>query len=171
MGKRGPLPKPGERVQGHRKRAAGLAVVARTDLIVPEPPAGLSGAALEAWAAFWRSEVAAVTAEVDWPVVRRLFSMYAAQERALEASERMLVVAGSKGQLRLNPLADYALKLEAAIVRLENELGLTPASRARLGIAVGQARLTLEELNRRAREGVESGGADPRLALVDDASS
>ena len=61
----------------------------------------------------------------------------------MEIVRQTLVVRGSKDQLRLNPVADLVTKLETIILRLETELGLTPMSRARLGIATGQAQLTL----------------------------
>ena len=52
---------------------------------------------------------------------------------------KALVVKGSTGQIRANPLADLALKLEGSIGRLEGELGLTPAARQRMGIRLVQA--------------------------------
>jgi phage terminase small subunit len=70
------------------------------------------------------------------PAVRRLFGLYDQFERAQRVARKTLLVPGSKGQARLNPLADYALKLDTAILRLENELGLTPISRARLGLTI-----------------------------------
>jgi P27 family predicted phage terminase small subunit len=172
MGKRGPVAKPAGRAQGHRKRQPALDVVVSASLVVPEPPEGLSAPVREAWETFWQSEIAQAVTDIDLPAVRRLFAYYEQHRRALEVASMELAVPGSKGQLRLNPLADYALKLEQAILRLETELGKTPLARSRLGIAVGQARLTLEEINRRASEGVSDGDVrDPRLALVDGASS
>jgi P27 family predicted phage terminase small subunit len=52
--------------------------------------------------------------------------------RCSRVSGEAMLVEGSRGQVRLNPLAVNALKLEAAIARLEADLGLTPAARARL---------------------------------------
>lgn len=101
----------------------------------PPPPDDLSDAAKKAWRAYWRSGVA-TTEDVDLPVVRRLFSLYTQHERAAEVVKQALVVKGSMGQIRVNPLADHVLKLESAILRLENELGLTPGSRARLGVTL-----------------------------------
>ncbi len=40
---------------------------------------------------------------------------------------------GSKGQIRVHPLADLIFKLETAIRHLEAEIGATPMARARLG--------------------------------------
>ena len=101
------------------------------------------------------------------PTIRRLFELYDQRERAMEIVKQTLVVRGSKDQLRLNPVADLVTKLETIILRLETELGLTPMSRARLGIATGQAQLTLEEINERFREGQKPRRRkDPRLQAV-----
>ena len=165
MGSRGPVAKSPERAQGHRQRKPALAEVTLIPITeTPEPPPGLSHGVLDAWESYWRSDVAQATSEVDLPAVHRLFLMYEQHARATAAAQETLAVAGSKGQPRLNPLADYALKLETAILRLETELGKTPLARQRLGIAVGQAKLTLSEINRRASEGVTH--ADPRLTLA-----
>jgi P27 family predicted phage terminase small subunit len=66
--------------------------------------------------------------------------MYDQHARSMDVASQTLLVKGSTGQVRVNPLADHALKLEGAIVRLENELGLTPAARVRLGIHLTQER-------------------------------
>ena len=52
------------------------------------------------------------------------------------------------GQPVLNPLAPYLATLEATIARAEQELGLTPMARAKLGIVIGQEALTADALNR-----------------------
>jgi phage terminase small subunit len=41
------------------------------------------------------------------------------------------------------------MKLESAILRLENELGLTPSARLRLGIVFADAHASLDGLNER----------------------
>jgi P27 family predicted phage terminase small subunit len=64
--------------------------------------------------------------------------MYDQHSRAMEVVGKALVVKGSTGQIRANPLADLALKLEGSIGRLEGELGLTPAARQRMGIRLVQ---------------------------------
>ena len=142
MGRRGPLPKDPEALLGHRARAqrqraepapmpGGFRVPAARAEWRPETRA--------AWRAFWRSEMAAVAAAVDLPAIHRLFAMYDQHARAMEVVGKALVVKGSTGQIRANPLADLALKLEGSIGRLEGELGLTPAARQRMGIRLVQA--------------------------------
>ena len=73
--------------------------------------------------------------------------MYDQYARVQKVVKKSLVVRGSTGQIRTNPLAEHALKLETQILRLENELGLTPMARQRLGIAVGEAATSLASIN------------------------
>jgi P27 family predicted phage terminase small subunit len=167
------LPKEEGRAQGHRQRSSASSAVSAPVLRpvavpdVPEPPEGLLEVTLEAWRVYWRSDVAQATTEAGRPTVRRLFELYDQRDRAMEIVKQTLVVRGSKDQLRLNPVADLVTKLETIILRLETELGLTPMSRARLGIATGQAQLTLEEINERFREDKKPGRRkDPRLQAV-----
>jgi P27 family predicted phage terminase small subunit len=100
----------------------------------PPPPDDLTPELTAVWAALWQSDTAAVIEETDLPVVYRLFGLYAQHKKAADVVLQGLVVKGSVGQVRVNPLADHLLKLETAILRLENELGLTPMARARLGV-------------------------------------
>jgi P27 family predicted phage terminase small subunit len=115
-------------------------VVSHAAFAVPTRPDDLTPATERAWDAFWRSPMAGLTAEVDIQPIVRLFGLYAQHEKAAEVVSQALMVKGSTGQIRVNPLADHMLKLEGAILRLENELGLTPMARARLGIEIRSAR-------------------------------
>ena len=139
MGRRGPLPKDPDALLGHRAKAR--RPPAATEPGSPRVPAARAEWRPEtraAWRAFWRSEMAGVTAAVDLPAIGRLFAMYDQHARAMEVVGKALVVKGSTGQIRANPLADLALKLEGSIGRLEGELGQTPAARQRMGIRLVQ---------------------------------
>lgn len=167
MGRRGPLKKPQERAQGHRPHTGtSLTVIPGKAVDAPEPPKGLLKSSREAWDAYWQSDVAQVAQEVDMPAIRRLFEAYDQYERAMKITKTALAVKGSTGQIRVNPVAEYAMKLDTQILRLENELGLTPMARQRLGIAVGQAQLTLAQINKMAQEDVDDGD-DPRLEIIE----
>lgn len=74
MGKRGPVGKSPERLQGHGA-AKSKAVVRLVPGLVEEhpPPRGLLRATLADWDAFWASPVSNAVSEADLPVVRRLF--------------------------------------------------------------------------------------------------
>ena len=148
MGKRGPLPKPADEAQGHRTRE--LQIISGSSELKNEPPKPLRGwlkQTRDRWIKYWESDVAAVAQEVDVPAVERLFGMYDQYSRVQQVVKKSLVVRGSTGQIRTNPLAELALKLETQILRLENELGLTPMARQRLGIAVGEAANSLASIN------------------------
>jgi P27 family predicted phage terminase small subunit len=140
MGRRGPLPKDPEALLGHRARAQRQRAepAAPSGPRIPAARAEWRPETRAAWRAFWRSEMAGVTAAVDLPAIHRLFAMYDQHARAMEVVGKALVVKGSTGQIRANPLADLALKLEGSIGRLEGELGLTPAARQRMGIRLVQ---------------------------------
>jgi P27 family predicted phage terminase small subunit len=154
MGARGPVGRPGEHHHGHRDRRVVELVNRRPETVVPKPPAGLLAATRRAWERYWQSDVATVATGADHDLVERLFVLRDEHARVLRAlrstGERM--VSGSRQQPRLSPLFDLLFKLEASIHVLENELGLSPLARARLGIAVGAAKLTAAELNRITRD-------------------
>lgn len=151
MGSRGPLPKEEGKRQNRRARS-NLKLVAQHDpdtVLIPEAPAGISETQREAWVAFFSSELAQLVKSTDLPSVRRLWGYYQQHEDLTRIFDKGRMVAGSTGQPRLNPALDGMVKLETAIHRLENELGLTPAARMRLGIMTADAALSLDSLNER----------------------
>lgn len=170
MGKRGPK----SRGQAKGREAAVLvlhpevvAVAADDSSGIPAPPAGIESAAvLEAWAEYWSSTVARAADTVDLPAIRRLFVYRDEWERAMDGYRKARLVEGSMGQPRLSPFAAQLTTLEGMIAKLENELGLTPYSRSRLGLAIGQARQTVADLNAAAavsaKPGKEDRGDDPK---------
>jgi P27 family predicted phage terminase small subunit len=124
---------------------------------VPDPPSGLLAVSKSLGEAFWRSEVAgAVDLHSDLGRLGRWIRDVDEYERSLSEFRRGRLVEGSMGQPRLNPLAARLKDLEASIRETEREFGMTPLSRLRLGIAVGQAALTAAEVNRLALEAAES---------------
>jgi P27 family predicted phage terminase small subunit len=100
------------------------------------------------WAAFWRSPIAEVVIPaMDLPAVYRLFTLYDERERAYRAWRKQRLVRGSKGQLVLNPLAAQMNKMDTAIRQLEDRFGLTPKSRAQLGVTFTVAQESSADLN------------------------
>jgi P27 family predicted phage terminase small subunit len=151
MGSRGPLPKEEGKRQNRRART-NLKLIEQHDpsaVIVPLPPDGLSEAQVDAWSEFWHSELSQLVKATDLSSVRRLFNYYQQHEDLTAIFQKGRMVAGSQGQPRLNPALDGLMKLEAAILRLENELGLTPSARLRLGITFADAQASLDGLNSR----------------------
>ena len=150
MGKHGPLAKPGDERQGRKPPiTATLAEHGRED--VPDPEDRWLKQTKEDWGSYWGSDIArAVEDDAGIAVVRRLFELRDDLERSRRGYKRRPLVEGSMGQPSMNPLAAHALKLETLILKLEQEHGLTPMSKARLGLTVGQARLTAADINRMA---------------------
>jgi len=167
MGARGPIPKPAGRRQRREAPAGQLVALPEPRLDVPAPPRGLLSATRQAWEGFWVSEVAAaVDASSDLPAVLRLFTLLDERERALRVYRRARIVSGSQGQPVLNPMFKALATFDAELRQLEDRFGLTPRGRAALGLTIGQARLTLDELNRTAIEAATSELPDPRLEDV-----
>lgn len=106
----------------------------------------------DGWEAFWLSDVAQVVQLEQANAIRRLFDMRDVQARAFERYRKQPYVDGSQGQPVTNPAFAEAMKLETAVVALEDRLGLTPKAQANLGIAIGQAALTAADLNAMALE-------------------
>lgn len=163
MPKRGPIPKPPDR----RKERTALTVVEvapLTNLLVPDPPSGLQAATKREWVAYWTSPLAGAVHPAQIPAVERLFTLKDEWRRYYAVNKKERLVAGSQGQPVVNPAAAQMRALENAILKLEQELGLTPFSAAKLGVAANNAKKTLAELNREAEVDAEVEDDDPRFA-------
>src|SRR5262245_32737832 len=85
-----------------------------------------------AFVAFWDEPVSRLVAPAAEALVVRYFELVDQHQRALRRVHAEPIVAGSKGQKAMNPMARFLLDVEAALSRLESELGIGPASRSRL---------------------------------------
>lgn len=112
------------------------------------------------WAAFWASDIAGATLDADMPALIRLFEMYEQRERLIAVYVVEPFATGSTGQLSMHPAAKEIASLDARIERGEGSFGITPDGRLKLGIVMGAAARSLEDLNRAF--------ADARNADVDD---
>lgn len=150
-----PPPKPRDVRQNRIKRPE-LSIVGRgaVAVLVPALPTELRRplpATVEKWEAYWHSPVAQIALEsggLDLAGLQRWIINVEEWHRAMRAFRSRRIVTGSTGQPRLNPLASYLSEREAAIRDAEQHYGMTPLARLKLGVAVGQARLTAQELNR-----------------------
>lgn len=156
MGKRGPLPKEDGKRQ-RRRSQTNLRLIDEHDVTapIPDPPEGLSPARLEDWREFFESPLAGLVKRTDLSVVRRLWNYYQQHDDLTAIFEKSRLVAGSQGQPRMNPAHDAIMKMETAILRLENELGLTPSARLRLGITFADATNSLDQLNAHVQDDLE----------------
>lgn len=117
----------------------------------------------ESWEKFWRSDIAGAVLEADMPALIRLWSLYDMRERMLRAYMRKPFETGSTGQLVVHPAAREMASLDKRILPLEDHFGITPHGRLTLGIALGAASKSLEEMNRAFEDDPdESEDADPR---------
>jgi hypothetical protein len=69
---------------------------------------------------------------------------------------------GSTGQEVLNPLAKYIAQCDAESRALEDRFGLNAKARLQLGITFGEAKKTLDDLNRGLDDDYDQ--PDPREA-------
>ena len=164
MTRPGPPPKqPERRVDRHKDRARLVPLPSRH----PEPPAAPSDLLAwtrERWDVYWRSPVVAALDEVDFPAVEAYFRTLDEWRRCGDVDRERTFVPGSKGQPVLNPLLKRADKLVAMLPRLAAEIGASPLARLRLGVVVGHAARTLDDINRLAQEEADRNPSpDPRL--------
>jgi P27 family predicted phage terminase small subunit len=172
----GPPPKPGERRQRRNVRTstsragAGLVALPTGTVEPPSAPTGLLKPTREAWAALWQTPLAALLTPADRPALERLFTLYDERVRAYRGLRSIgRLVEGEKG-VTLNPLASYMKACDAEVRHLEDRFGLTPMARLRLGVQLGEAAKSLEDLNQ-SLDGDDADDdepvADPRVRVVD----
>jgi P27 family predicted phage terminase small subunit len=103
----------------------------------PEPPDGMSAAAV----AKWRALVPLIgelvpLRETDVDALRSFCEAAARRDRAnREMESAPLVIETPNGAMQINPLITIAERAEAAMMRLAERFGLDPASRKRLQLA------------------------------------
>lgn len=174
----GPPPKQPDRRQGRGERTstkrAGVGLVALPGGKVeePPPPAGLLKITRQDWAAFWASPLGALVVPADLPALRRLFTLYDERARAYQGYRKQRLAPGSMGQPALNPLFAAMKAMDAEIRMLEDRFGLSPIARLRLGVALGEAAKSLDELNRSldADDADDESADDPRVRVVESTS-
>jgi len=132
---------------GHRTRAETvLALVPQTKGRTPSLPKGYLPSVRRAWRDYWESPVA--------QIVSKQTDMMALTDWAWAENELMGERASPEPRL---PYLKYLTEL---VGKLRVEFGMTPLARTRLSITVGQAKLTMQELNKRLAQAPE---ADPRF--------
>lgn len=155
--------KPPERRQNRITRDAGLVREAGT---APPMPRGLCKPAQDAWTAFWSDHVSGATTGSDLALITRWARNLNRYYRLVGEADRNPVVGGSKAQPIGNPLYQLVFKLEAAIERAEQQLGIGPLNRHKLGLMVSESFKSLADLNAEAED--DCGAYDIRLAAVPD---
>ena len=141
---------------------------------MPAAPKPFSKELKAEWRALWASQLAATYTESDVPALRRLFELrhrVAEFEAEIFDGDGTALTTGSTGQTTLHPLLRQADTYRAQILALEDRFGLSPQSRLKLGIALGEAHRSLDDMNARIAKRV--GGtntddrSDPRITAID----
>jgi P27 family predicted phage terminase small subunit len=147
-----------------RRRGPGVTLYEEQEARRPPPaPKGLLPSSAATWRRLWRSRVAQSWDRTsDLPVLTRYILLLDRWHRYDELVRQAPVVKGSKGQVRPHPLAARIDAIESQVRVLEEHLGLTPASRVRLGITLDDGPGELDLLMERLRS--------PALLAAPDAS-
>lgn len=142
--------KPASQLQGYGSRYRGTTATILPQavaLAVPPCPAGISAAARKVWESFWDSPVApTVDMRCDAPALARWIIAFSEVERLRRQIRKHPTVTGSMGQPVLNPIHDIMRGYIRDMERAEEHFGMTPLARMRLGIAIGEAGLSLQAL-------------------------
>lgn len=133
---------------------------------LPEAPDGLSPQVFASWAAFWRSPLRNHVIESDLPALRRLFEFYERRARFDEEGMNEPVTRGSQGQEVLSALLKEVDVLDAKILALEDRFGMSPLSRLKLQVKVGDASRSIAETNARLASGaLDAAENEPEIDL------
>lgn len=144
-------PKAPDQRQGHPRTAAKPLVPAAAPFSQerPEPPAHLGEVGLTVWEVVW-DYGAKVYQPADRLIIVRYCELQERRAEMMAALERDgYFSVGSQGQLVQHPAARILSDIEAKLVPLEDRLGLSPESRARLGIATVEAENKLQQFLKR----------------------
>ena len=171
MGKRGRIPKQKDKLTGHRDSSLSV-IQGGKAFETPKANSRWLAKTKRYWNEYWDSDLASTAQKVDFPAFYRLFQFYDEVERANRTIQNMgnsgLLGVGSTGQPTINPLITLTLKLEEKILKLEQELGLTPLARQRLGIAFGEAQMGFKQLQQLLQDDEEHELVDPRVLMLEE---
>jgi|TARA_R110000787_G_scaffold63044_3_gene142178 P27 family predicted phage terminase small subunit len=167
---KGRLPKEKNKLAGHRDNSLSVLQGGKT-FETPKANKKWLQKTRSYWLQYWESELSSMAQKVDFPAFYRLFQYYDQNERAQNTLRKLgnngLLSLGSTGQSTINPLITLTLKLEEKILRLEQELGLTPLSRQRLGISYSENAMGFQQLQQLLQEDEEKEFIDPRLKMIE----
>ena len=154
-----------------RRHSGAEVAVLHGDVRMPEPDEGWSDATRAEWNGYWGSDVSRLATDETLPVVRRLHDLRDERRLLFEGIRKSgaRLTLGHKGQPRANPLYRVVLEIDAEIRMLEDRLGLSPLSRLQLGVALGDAGRSLDDLNRAFEEAEADADdePDPRQGAVE----
>lgn len=151
----GPPPLPVERKRargnpGKRKLPDPTVPVLVSAASLPKPPDSLLDAGQAVWDRLWTAGQGWLSPTTDLDIMTRLCEAHDLREAMLsELNTQGFCVEGSTGQIRVHPLLDKVMALEALMTKYEGLCGFTPADRSRLGLAEVKRASKLDELRAR----------------------
>lgn len=145
-----------------------LAQVDDVDLTRPPQPEGLNEAGVRAWEGYWSDPVCRAATRADHDLIRDY--AWATHRRAeyQQALNAEPLVAGSQGQLVVSPYAKLLTREDMLIKDARDRLGLSPLSRSKLGIAIGEARKSAREAAMGAQPPAAPAAASVIVTVDDD---
>lgn len=144
--------------------AVGLPAAASDGVVLPALPP-LPGkmkylkATTEAWTALWAEPQAEHLTGVQKVVALRWIRAFDEWLRALDVVVQAPMVAGSMGQPVANPMIAWVTSRESEMEKCERQMGVGLRNKADLGLTIGQAKLTAQQLVNMHRQG-ETSDAD-----------
>jgi P27 family predicted phage terminase small subunit len=157
----------GTAVDRRNGRQVELQVVDGRRFDLPDDVArGLLPQTTAAWDAYWEDPVAQVHTPADRAVLVSWIEALDRHTRLTRAADAEPLVTTSQGTSR-NPLYAVAAEVWRTVAELQRQLGIGPANRVALGIAVASERRSLGDVNAaygRAEQSTPSEREDPRLA-------
>ncbi len=136
---------------------------------IPAVPEGFLPETAEKWRDYWLSDMAVVIdMGTDYDTVERYFRLKNEELLAYQVVEQEgRTVAGSQGQPVEHPMLRYVSRIQGEMRQIADRIGLSPRSKAQLGIAIKRAVRDLEQRSQEVQmhDGVsDAGDRDPRLA-------
>ncbi len=133
----------------------------------PLAPARSDGVALadhlvDAWATFWTSDLAGMVVRTDMSALVRLWRLYDQRDYFEAEFLACPMSKGSTHQDILHPYAKLIATIDARIDKLEAQFGIGPKSRMDLGVQLGAARKSLDDMSKIDHPSTGDVDADPR---------
>ena len=127
-------------------------------------------ATIDAWVALWAEPQAKHLSGVQKVVALRWIRAFDEWQRALDVVVAAPMVAGSQGQPVGNPLMGWVTSRESEMEKCEKQIGVGLRNKADLGLTLGQARLTAQQLNEQHHQRGSASGIDPAVAAGEEAT-
>lgn len=133
---------------------------------LPPLPGGIEYLALtlQLWEHLWDEVQAAQLAGAQIAPAYRWIRAFDEWQRAIDEVALKPLVQGSKGQPVTNPLMMWVTSREVEMEKCERQLGIGLRNKADLGISLGQARLTAQQVNQMTTHQQGSASAEHQAA-------